>query len=915
MSAGKWIISASIVLSGLIVIGSGHALSETNTTRRSPSGSDAGSSPQQSPVAEIRLASRDSYTNDFFGRAVAISGDTLVIGANGIDIAGDRAGAAYVFQWNGSAWAEQARLFASDAEASDEFGRAVAIDRDIVAVGAPAKRSAISGNGAGAVYVFERSGNQWIERAKLVAADGAPFDLFGQALAIGGETIAVGAQGADDPAGARNSGAVYVFQRSGEKWAQQVKLIGDGVAADYFGHAVAIGGDTLVVGAYGHNGNAGNNSGVVYIFQRDGASWIEQARLTASDAKAYAQFGYAIALDGDTLVVGADQDSDAVAKDPLSFYNNGGMAGAVYVFQRDGGAWREEAKFTVTGPEMFGFFGRAVAVTRRSNGNTIVAAGGWGMAALRIYQRGGTGWAEPLTISPEGANGLLATGETIAAAGDRLILGARGASAPGADESHMSTGAAYVFDLATGPQAPPPTPEPTSTPQPLATLSIEKTRIEPIFTGKGVALGRNWSPDGDWLVLTTSEQETQSGRLINALSYLNARTGAMCPFPGTFKHQINPRDHTAWLPDGRSLIVTDRNEVVLHTPCEVTFDTISDRFADTIVNVAASRADRTALLLRGRDAFWLYDPATQTARPIDGVTPGATADDRWDSNGYAWSPDGEQVAIIAQGSPTLHLVDVNTGRVARTIPLAAPDEDRAPLMEWLTNDHLLVWGFSNGGPSLLTLGAGEAQTTIIIPELFGLDIDYPNGLWGMGGYGDEATGVYHLIMARDAPEDRTIYIFHSETQTVERLPFEQSTLLLLPPDDTMWAFKYDETFIPSAPNVEGGVETMLVYQVDSGRAATPLVIEGHLPREYLNPYVARWIERNSLIVTSSQGISLISLSNGKTLKFWGIDLQGVAGSPGVLISPDGKRFVVQADTMKQGFPESYGDLYIIETPD
>jgi hypothetical protein len=95
----------------------------------------------------------------------------------------------------------------------------------------------------------------------------------------------------------------------------------------------------------------------------------------------------------------------------------------------------------------------------------------------------------------------------------------------------------------------------------------------------------------------------------------------------------------------------------------------------------------------------------------------------------------------------------------------------------------------------------------------------------------------------------------------------------------------------------------------------PLIVEGHLPREYPNPYVVRWADRNSLLVTSSQGISLVSLSNGKTLKFWGIDLQGVAGFPYPLISPDGKRLVVLAETMKQDFPGSYGNLYVIETPD
>jgi hypothetical protein len=442
-----------MTLLGLVAIGSGYAISEMNATRKLPSGSAVRSLPQQISATETRLMAGDARANDFFGRAVALSGDTLVVGANGADseTAGRRSGAAYVFQWNGSAWIEQARLTARDAEAGDEFGYAVAIDGDIVAVGAHFKHSPSGGNGAGAVYVFARRGDRWDEQAKLTTTDGAPFDLFGHAVAVSGDTLAVGARGANDPSGARNAGAVYVFQRSSQTWTQQARLTaGDAGAVDHFGHAVAIGGDTIVTGAYGHDGGAGKNSGAVYVFRRSGETWSEQARLTASDARAYAQFGYAVALDGDTLVVGANQDSDTVANDPMSIYRDGGTAGAVYVFQRNGDSWSEQAKLAVGGSEEYGFLGQAVALSRQATGDAIVAVGGWGLQAVHLYQHGQTGWSELLTLKPGKFPGPVSV-EAVASSGDTVVVGARWYQAPYTGVDLSGAGAAYVFDLIAGP--------------------------------------------------------------------------------------------------------------------------------------------------------------------------------------------------------------------------------------------------------------------------------------------------------------------------------------------------------------------------------------------------------------------------------------------------------------------------------
>ena len=183
----------------------------------------------------------------------------------------------------------------------DRFGGSVAISGDTVVVGAP--RDDDAGFDSGSVYVFVRSGTTWTEEAKLTASDAAAEDEFGVSVALSGDTALVGASG-DDDAGS-GSGSAYVFVRNGTSWSQQVKLTAsDAAAEDGFGASVALSGDTALVGASGDDGT-GVSSGSAYVFVRNGTSWIQQAKLTASDAAAIDYFGYSVALSGETALVGA----------------------------------------------------------------------------------------------------------------------------------------------------------------------------------------------------------------------------------------------------------------------------------------------------------------------------------------------------------------------------------------------------------------------------------------------------------------------------------------------------------------------------------------------------------------------------------------------------------------------------------
>jgi len=296
-------------------------------------------------IQQQKLTASDAAANDRFGRSVAIDGNTIVIGASG---AGGGSGAAYVFVRSGAVWAQQQKLTASDAASSGEFGWSVAISDDTAVVGNAASE--------GAAYVFVRSGGVWSQQQKLVGSDTASGDEFGTSVAVSGDTALVGA-GFDDDAG-NASGSAYVFVRVGGVWSQQQKLTAsDAATLGLFGVSVALSSDTAVIGAVGDD-TGGSVSGAAYIFTRSGSVWSQQQKVTASDAAANQSFGAAVAISGDTAMIGATGDTGA-----------GTGSGAAYVFARSAGIWTEQQKLTASDAGSFDVFGWSVAIS----GDTAVA--------------------------------------------------------------------------------------------------------------------------------------------------------------------------------------------------------------------------------------------------------------------------------------------------------------------------------------------------------------------------------------------------------------------------------------------------------------------------------------------------------------------------------------------------------------
>ena len=230
-----------------------------------------------------------------------MNGDTALIGAPNDDYKGSFSGSAYVFTRSGGTWTQQTKLTADDGAQGDQFGYSVSLYGDTAVIGAFFDDD--KGTNSGSAYVFTRSvDGTWTQQTKLTADDGAAADFFGESVSVNGDTAVIGATYI-----ANSVGSAYVFTRSGDTWMQQAKLIAsDGAEDDYFGYSVSLYGDTAVIGAPGDD-----SKGSAYVFARSGSTWMRRSKMTASDGTATDFFGESVSVYGDTAVIGAVGDDSS----------------------------------------------------------------------------------------------------------------------------------------------------------------------------------------------------------------------------------------------------------------------------------------------------------------------------------------------------------------------------------------------------------------------------------------------------------------------------------------------------------------------------------------------------------------------------------------------------------------------------
>ncbi len=282
---------------------------------------------------QAKLTATDGASNDWFGQSVSLSadGNTALIGAYLDDVGAQvDQGSAYVFVRSDTTWTEQAKLLATDGETGKYFGESVSLSADgnTALIGMSA---ADIGTQAyqGTAYVFMRSSDIWFQQAKLIASDGENHDLFGWSVSLNadGNTALIGAN-ADNIGTSYNQGSAYIFVRSGSTWTEQAKLI-TGNGANRFGQSVSLNseGSTAVISAPWEDISAQTNQGSAYVFVRNGTTWSEQTKLTASDGAANDEFGWSVSLnaDGSTVLIGVHRDDIGAQSDQ----------GSAWVFELD----------------------------------------------------------------------------------------------------------------------------------------------------------------------------------------------------------------------------------------------------------------------------------------------------------------------------------------------------------------------------------------------------------------------------------------------------------------------------------------------------------------------------------------------------------------------------------------------------
>jgi len=376
---------------------------------------------------------------DALGTSLAISGDYLAVGAPGDDDAGLDAGTAYIFERNldGGEWVRVARITSADAAAGDEFGISIAVSGDRIIVGSHGDDD--NGTNSGSAYIFQRNqgqSNSWNQVAKITPSDGAEYDRFGSSVDLTDDTAVVGAQWDDD--GGPASGSAYVFRPNPVGlvgWGEVAKIVPtDGEDVAHFGVSVAVGEESLIVGAYKDDAVT-SNSGAAYVFRRDLASpagWIQVAKLVPTDSRYSSYFGWAVDLDGDIAVVGAVK------------------GGKAYVFRRHQGGldeWGLMAEIIPADGETWDSFGFAVAVR---DGRAIVGALGdygngqrSGSAYAFQKDRGGpNAWGLVEKIAAGDLDEFDLFGFSVAIDGLTAAVGA-----PGDGLLGHESGSVYIFDV------------------------------------------------------------------------------------------------------------------------------------------------------------------------------------------------------------------------------------------------------------------------------------------------------------------------------------------------------------------------------------------------------------------------------------------------------------------------------------
>lgn len=429
-----------------------------SSTGCQPSTNGIGPSLNDAHWTVLRANDEDSDGSDFFGNSVALSHDTLVAGAfrdehhDGTTMGGT----AFVFvKGDDGKFVQKQKLVPSDGSSADEFGISVAVDRTagLLVVGATGDddgNSDLPKSGSVYIYTLDEESKEWVEMAKIRPSTSSEYQHFGTSVAVRGNILVVGADGDLGEAGLESSGAVYVFERrhhASSEWIETAVISPPTDDADveaYFGDAVAISGDTVVIGAHYDDNENGNEAGSAYVYSRipNSGMYELQAKLMAHDGQPEDDFGVEVHIseDAKTIVVGASKDDHSEGYAHRD-------AGSAYVFTKDDktAQWTEVAKLKPEGATTYkDYFGFSVQISK----DTIVVGamydddGSFNAGSLYVFKEVDNEWIQQHKLLPDEIGSGDTFGFSIAIDGSTVVV-----SAHGDDHNGSGSGAAYAIEL------------------------------------------------------------------------------------------------------------------------------------------------------------------------------------------------------------------------------------------------------------------------------------------------------------------------------------------------------------------------------------------------------------------------------------------------------------------------------------
>jgi hypothetical protein len=422
-----------------------------------------------------------------------------------------------------------------------------------------------------------------------------------------------------------------------------------------------------------------------------------------------------------------------------------------------------------------------------------------------------------------------------------------------------------------------PTPTPSAAQLEQMKTPISRESLAPVFASQESLLPFRWSPDGKWWFFRVPEPGEKQVRLY----FFDAAAGRVCPVEQTFAYaRFSDGYPSAWLSDDRLLYLDGSETPTIFTPCQTGVVKLKVPSGIVLTQVAAADPISGRVLLRSAEDYWLLQPGSDEVLKIPGVQP-TIYEAHWDN--AAWDPVGSRLAISHLNSrepkdgSTLYIIDPITAQVTYSQKMDLASAQSAPFIEWVSKEAILI-----NGPNALFLSdfhSNPPRQIDVMKEFFNLELKFPDQISSNASILSSDGNGYHLAVWANHPNNQDLYLYHAENGQISVYQPKDQAVLIFPDGQSTPMTKIEGT---------GQVQDILsLYWVDSNQVPVDIKVNGHQPRGYPRLDVHYLPGTSQLLLDSSNGVSLVSVPDGKLLHFWQTG-SGGSSTPYLTISPDGK---------------------------